>query len=379
MKVLILDAIDPHANPNPEIVHSIVEAFRRIAGTMYSWSADDVDYATRWDFESLAASFRPDLILAVSSQISSALAAPLAALRSRQKTIVGWWLTDDPYEIDGNLPRARLFDFVATNDLSSAGWYAGTSVLHVPLAADRRRHFREIRPADGDYEWDLVFCGVAFPNRCAWIEAAAPVLARYKTLILGPGWPALRFTSNRRISNAELTDLYNASRIVLNLSRSFSLSNEHDFPASTPAPRTFEAAAAGGFQLVAADRPEFHRHFEIPAEMELFLSVRDLQAKIEHYLSRPAGRIEAARRAQRRTLESHLYEHRAAVILEHVEGLRRAPSTDGRRPGSTAAPLDQNLLAGRLKVPSPAAKLNFVTLPSGAQVAATRVGWDKIA
>ena len=111
MKVLILDAMRPHLNPNPEIVHSITEAFRRIG------PPDDVTYATRWDFESLAASRRPELILAVAGQICGELAAPLAAVRARQKTIVGWWLTDDPYEIDGNLPRARLFDFVATNDL----------------------------------------------------------------------------------------------------------------------------------------------------------------------------------------------------------------------------------------------------------------------
>ena len=165
------------------------------------------------------------------------------------------------------------------------------------MAADRGRHFREIRRADAEYQWDLVFCGVAFPNRLAWIKAAAPLLARYRTLILGPGWPSLRFTSGRRISNAELADLYNASRIVLNLPRAFNVSNQHDYPASTPAPRTFEAAAAGGFQLVAADRPELHRYFNIPAEMDLFLSVGDLQAKIEHYLGNPDARIEAARRA----------------------------------------------------------------------------------
>ncbi len=361
MKVLILDAIDPHANPNPEIVHSIMEAFRRIG------PSDDVDYATRWDFESLAATFQPDLVLAVSSQIGSELAAPLAAVRTRQKTIVGWWLTDDPYEIDASLPRARLFDFVATNDLCTAGLYSGTSVLHVPLAADRRRHFREIRRTDGDYQWDLVFCGAAYPNRVAWIKAAAPVLARRKTLILGPGWPSLRFTSSRRISNAELADLYNASRIVLNLPRSFNLSNQRDFPASTPAPRTFEAAAAGGFQLVAADRPEFHRHFDIPAEMDLFLNVQDLHAKIEHYLGNPHERIEAARRAQQRTLASHLYEHRAAAILDHVAGLRAA------RSGDAATPFSRKLWGGRWKGPNTATKLNFVTLPSGVQVAATRV------
>ncbi|MGA2253902.1 MAG: glycosyltransferase [Thermoguttaceae bacterium] len=361
MKVLVLDATRPHLNPNPEIVHSITEAFRRIG------QPHNVTYATQWDFESLAASRQPELILAIAGQICGELAAPLAAVRARQETTVGWWLTDDPYEIDGNLPRARLFDFVATNDLCSAGRYSGTSVLHVPLAADRRRHFREVRRADNDYQWDLVFCGVAFPNRLAWIQVAAPVLARYKTLVLGPGWPSLRFTSSRRISNADLTDLYNSSRIVMNLPRSFNISNQYGFPASTPAPRTFEAAAAGGFQLVSADRPEFHRHFDIPAEMDLFLNVQDLQAKIKRYLDSPGERIEAALHAQRRVLESHLYEHRAAAILDHVQQLRASS------PGGTAPPLSRKPFGGRLKTSRTPAKLNFVMLPSGVQVAATRV------
>ena len=63
VKTLILDAIGPQANPNPEIVRSIVEAFGKIG------LPEDVESATRADFEALAASFQPELILAVSSQI----------------------------------------------------------------------------------------------------------------------------------------------------------------------------------------------------------------------------------------------------------------------------------------------------------------------
>ncbi len=320
MKVLVLDAMRRHLNSNPEIIHSITAGFRRAS------ASDVVACAMRWDFESIAERFQPDLVLAVASQIWPEVAVPLASLRARRKMIAGWWLTDDPYEIDGSLSRAGLFDFVASNDLASAAHYTETAALHVPLAADRDRHFREIRRDDRDYEWDVVFCGVAFPNRIAWLEAAAPVLAQYKTLFVGPGWPSLPCTSLRRVANVELTDLYNASRIVLNLPRALDLCNRNGFCASTPAPRTFEAAAAGGFQLVAADRPELHRYFEIPAEMEVFVSVRDLHEKIQWHLGYPEARIEAAARAQRRVLQSHLYEHRAAVILDHAWNLAAVSS-----------------------------------------------------
>ena len=101
--------------------------------------------------------------------------------------------------------------------------------------------------------------------------------------------------------------------------------------------------------------------------MDLFLNVPDLQAKMEHYLDSPGQRIETARRAQQRILESHLYEHRAAAILDHARGLRASS------PGHAAARLSRKLLGSRWKGPRTAAKLEFVTLPSGVQVAATRV------
>jgi hypothetical protein len=101
--------------------------------------------------------------------------------------------------------------------------------------------------------------------------------------------------------------------------------------------------------------------------MDLFLSVEDLQAKIQRYLGNPDVRIEAARRAQRRTLESHLYEHRAAAILDHVERLRASCR------GDAAADRSPARLRHCLEGPRPTAKLQFTTLPSGDRVAATRV------
>jgi spore maturation protein CgeB len=179
-----------------------------------------------------------------------------------------------------------------------------------------------VRHDDASYEWDVVFCGVGFPNRRAWIEAISPVLSRHKTLVVGPEWPKLPFVTADRIGNSKLTDLYNASRIVLNLPRSLNFFNANNFPASTPAPRTFEAAAAGGFQLAAADRPELHDCFKIPDEMDVFLSVKDLEEKIEWYLANPGRRMEAARKAQARVLHDHTYDQRATTILDRARSLR---------------------------------------------------------
>jgi spore maturation protein CgeB len=330
MKVLVLDAMRRHLNSNPDIVQSVTEAFQRVSppGCVFC--------ATRWNLEAAADACRPDLILALSGRIWGELVPPLGVVRQRCKAMVGWWLTDDPYEIDGSLEWAGLTDFVATNNRESVPLYAGTNVIHVPLAADRKRHFRPVRSDDAAYQWDIAFCGVGFPNRRGWITAAAPLLARYKTLIVGPEWPDLPFVAPSRIDGSALTDLYNSSRIVLNLPRSLNLLNQHNFPASTPAPRTFEAAAAGGFQLAAADRPELHDYFDIPGEMDVFANAAELEERIQWYLTNPGQRIEAARKAQARTLRGHTYDHRATRILEYADTLR-ARSCGGT--GKCAAPL----------------------------------------
>jgi spore maturation protein CgeB len=332
MRVLIVDVIRRHVNPNPDIIQSVIEGFRQASPT------GTVRVATRWDLEAVAKAQRPHLIVALSSRIWDELVAPLCTLRRRLPATVGWWLTDDPYEIDCNLKQARLWDFIASNDRASMPLYSGTSVFHLPLAADRQRHFRPVRTDDAAYQRDVFFCGVGFPNRRGLIEAAAPILSRHKTLIVGPDWPPLGFTSAERIDNTDLADYYNSSRIVLNLPRTWNLWNRCQFPASTPAPRTFEAAAAGGFQLAPADRPELHRFFDVPGEFDLFLDVAELERKIGWYLAHPAERIRAALQAQQRALEQHTYSHRAAALLRHVRLLGGQPAHQDAEASPSTAP-----------------------------------------
>jgi spore maturation protein CgeB len=332
MKLMIFDAMRPHLNPNPEIVDSVVAACRRVL------PPPCVCRANRWNFERVATEQQPDVIVAFSSRIWPELIAPLGVARRNWGTTVGWWFTDDPYEIDWNLDAAALFDFVATNDRASMSAYWGTRVYHVPLGADPSRHYRPLRTADSAYEWDVLFCGMAFPNRLALLRTVDGVLRRRKTLIIGPDWPNWPHVVTQRINNVELAGLYNASRIVLNLSRAFDLDNSARIPASTPAPRTFEAAAAGGFQLMFDDRPETFQYFRAPGEMDFFASPAELEAKIERYLAAPQERIAAAGKAQRRTLREHTYEQRVRTLIEHVRQLRSPERSDETAAAGGASP-----------------------------------------
>ena len=315
MRLIVVDGMCQHVNPNPEIIVSITEAFRRVHG------AENVRFATQWDVDAIADAHQPHLILAVSSRMWPELSLQLAVLRQRRQAVVGWWLTDDPYEIDGNFAQMKYADFVATNDRGSAPLYTGAAAFHLPLAADRQRHFRPVRKNDAEYQRDVLFCGVGFPNRRAVIASASPFLAKRKTLIVGSEWGECPFASTERVNNTALADLYNSSRIVLNLPRVFNFLNRLNFPTSTPAPRTFEASAAGGFQLAAADRPELHRYFDIPGELDLFRNAQELEEKIGWYLAHPEHRMEAAQKAQTRTMNHDTYDHRAAQMLEYAQTL----------------------------------------------------------
>jgi spore maturation protein CgeB len=325
MRMLVVDAMPTRMNPNPNIIASIAEAFRRVHGS------EAVQFATHWEAAAVADAQRPELILAVSSRIWRGIGPQLALVGRRHNALVGWWLTDDPYEIDENLSQAKYADFVATNDRASMPLYTETPVLHLPLAADREKHFRPVRQNDKDYERDVFFCGFGFPNRRGVVLSAAPFLSKLKTLILGPAWGGCPLVASERISNTTLTDLYNSSRIVLNLPRVFNLCNKRDFPASTPAPRTFEAAAAGAFQLATADRPELHRHYDIPSELDIFCNTAELEEKIAWHLAHPEQRIEAAQKAQARTMSQDTYDHRAATVLKYAASLLESRAWRERR------------------------------------------------
>ncbi len=315
MRLIVVDGMAQCNNPNPDIILSIAEAFRRVHG------AENVRFAAPGNVDAVADAYQPHLILAVSSRMWPELSLQLAVLRQRWNAVVGWWLTDDPYEMDGNFAQTKYADFVATNDRGSVPLYTGVAVFHLPLAADRERHFRPVRKNDAEYQRDVLFCGVGFPNRRAVVEAASPFLAKRKTLIVGPEWGECSFASAERVDNTALADLYNSSRIVLNLPRVFNFFNRLNFPTSTPAPRTFEASAAGGFQLAAADRPELHRYFDIPGELDLFRNTQELEEKIEWYLAHPDERMEAAQKAQTRTMNRDTYDHRVEQILEYAKTL----------------------------------------------------------
>ncbi|MEO0645618.1 MAG: glycosyltransferase [Cyanobacteria bacterium J06650_10] len=237
------------------------------------------------------------------------------------------WTTEDPYELSSNVRLSSCFDLIYTNDLASVPAYMGRA-KHLPLAASSKYHDLEVIQDDDRYRYDFLFLGTAWPNRVKTINRIIRSLNRpvrpkiglpYNQFLPIPKLYDPDLISNWRTSNPNFAQLANRSRIVLCLFRDFSTSSSVEASGSTPPPRLFEVAHAGGFQLAAQEGREISRYFNPGEEIVLYKDESELVEKIAYYLDHPDERIKIATAARDRATKHHLYTHRIAKILSGVE------------------------------------------------------------
>ncbi|AWN47461.1 group 1 glycosyl transferase [Methylobacterium terrae] len=256
------------------------------------------------------------------------------------------WTTEDPYLSGANARLSGCFDLVFTNDRGSLSRYGGRA-RHLPLAATPLFQDLPVRRDDAEYRYDLMFVGTAWPNRVATLNRILSSFPR--ELKVKVALPANAYLPQAvlvrddlvvdwRCGNADFARLANASRVVLTLPRIFTAGADETPAGTTPPPRLFEAALAGGAQLVVGADPETFDYYE--ADREVRACPEDgVVAAITALLSDPEGRIAMAERARARTRARHLYDHRVDVILravrEHRAGREAAPSD---RPSMSLAP-----------------------------------------
>lgn len=83
--------------------------------------------------------------------------------------------------------------------------------------------------------------------------------------------------------------------------------------------RTFEIAAAGGFQLVN-DRKALPGLFQLDTQIVAFTSLPEARDKVAYYLGRPEERNAIAAAAYTRAQAEHTYEKRLQLLLNTVQG-----------------------------------------------------------
>ncbi len=313
LNILVSSAFPDQLNSNLAIKQAIAEGFRACSeiGAVVECSLDTVTASVQ--------RLRPNLVLLVGSCLQDFLQyKPVRAACDAAGSCLAFWLHDDPYEIDFSFRASEVADIIFTNDRWSARHYNYPRVYHLPLAADPNRDLRPV----GEHRYiDLFFCGVAFMNRIDFVRDLHPLLKpNYRVNIYGERWPEdLPYCRNQRLDAKEFSDLCAVSLATLNIGRHFDLANQrYCLPATTPGPRTFQAAMAGAVQLFFLESLEIFDYFEPGKEILTFDQPKEILPLLDQLASEPQYAQQIAAAAQRRALAEHTYAHRAREILQRV-------------------------------------------------------------
>jgi spore maturation protein CgeB len=312
LKVLVCSASPDRVNHNAILRNYVARGFADLLGD------EQVMYCSLDLAETAVNRFKPDLVLVFGSCMPDS--SDYNALRqycTRSMATLAFWLHDDPYEFDFNYKIYQYADVIFSNDQWAVTHYDHPRVFHLPLAADPKAHFR---PLNKTIARDVFFCGVGFENRITLLKDCKEIFRSHRVEIYGAEWPDdLEFCSNKRLDNSLLPDFYASSLITLNMGRRFNLANKkYQLDASTPGPRTFEAALSGAVQCMFVEGLEITEYFVPDKEIILFDSPKELNAVIEMLLGNPTLRRSISQASQERAVQDHTYSARAKKILASV-------------------------------------------------------------
>lgn len=281
--------------------------------------------------------FRPDLLLVIHGTFT-----PLSLIRYASahgiKTVL--WLVEDPYEIDDHQRLVQAYDYVFTNEKQAVAAYRDLqrsraarftqTINYLPWCCNPYIHKRF--PVPPQYQSDLCFVGMGFPNRLRILNAIVPVLKDLRVKLIGDwsSWGSLDPTLREKVLPVsddflEVLKYYNGAKINLNIHRDPSappVQNEKKIGATSPNDRVFALAGCGAFQLVDATRPDLRECFTEDRELITFNSPEDLGKKILKYLGQEELRRIIGEAAAKRAYSEHTYKHRLAKILRIIGGHR---------------------------------------------------------
>ncbi len=308
-----------------------------------------------WDDQALpakVAAFQPDLLLVIDGR---RFIHKWGQHFDRYRTAV--WLVNEPYEVDDTARWSPRFGTVFLNDPASLNRHANAHEL--PVCFDPQVH----RDSGRERIHLAGFIGAPSPTRERFLEPlAAQGLLDY--LIGGP-WitPALqRLCRAHSLPSRQTAELYQRTRIVINVFRDRHHFNALHVPARSMNPRIYEALACGAL-VVSEWRPEVA---EVFPDLPTFEDPASL-ARILQELAVDPDQVAQRLHASRARLPGHDY----AARLRQVIALSRTPGTvepAPYRPLPQATALPQSLLVPAPATPSP------VELPGWRRVgdAATR-------
>lgn len=310
-KVMVCSGGRYESQANAQIRESIISGWESVFGEGNVISTNIAGAAAAIEY------IKPKIVFSIGSYLPESTYFSEVCNRAKAiGAITIFWATEDPYEQDANYRIIDDFDVIFSCDRWGTNYYNHPHAHFLPLAACEKLHHR---PIDETIKKtvDVMFCGVAFGSRKDVMHSIKPALTNLKVKIVGPGWGEFGTGfSDARIEKDQLIELYQRSKIVLNLGRSLHFENKrYVIMPSNPGPRTFEAAAAGAMQLYHEDNYAIHDFYE-KDEVPVFSTRYDFKQQLDKYLNNPELLLETAKKAQARTLKEHLYSHRIQTVME---------------------------------------------------------------
>ncbi|HDR9050590.1 TPA: glycosyltransferase [Burkholderia vietnamiensis] len=316
-RILLYDT--KYRNPNHYICLAILGALKRHPDVEFVAKADPLNAM------SIAIEQRCNLFIAFDGEeLNTSLCEQLASVCGRAVL----WVTEDPYELSVNVRNAKLFDLIFTNDSSSVAAY-GLKGVHLPLAGAVEFHLIAPLPPTHALRYELFFAGTAWPNRSTFLRSVLKhIPTEWNCKIALPTNPFLpthgidlpESSLSWRTSPIDFARFVNRSAITLMLPRVFSASGGREY-AETPPPRLFEAALAGGVQMVHDSLAEVDQSFRPGQEIVLFSSEQDFLEKATGLVNDRSYRNAIAEAAHSRARKFHTYDNRVNAILDKAIGI----------------------------------------------------------
>lgn len=249
----------------------------------------------------------------------------LEELKKYTKTLCYFW--DDQWRIKFCTYWAPYFNYITTPDFNGIkkwGERGIKNVIYSPFGCNHHLWKKKDLPKIHD----ISFVGMYHPYR-EWVINKLRK-AGVNTYVVGAGW------KNGYVSYEELINIFNQSKINLNLSNSLSMDIRYGFSSL----KAFKNFSASIIRTDIKNKEQIKgRHFEIPGcgefqisfyveglehcyeigrEIAIYTDVDDLVEKVRYYLKHGEEREKIAAAGYQKTLREHTYEQRIKDIIKNT-------------------------------------------------------------
>ena len=211
------------------------------------------------------------------------------------------WFCDSHFRYDSfDKPWSGFLDFCVTTSQSAFGRYQHDGLGKKAIKSQWGASPTYMRMDGLPLDIEVSFVGQPHGDRRSVIDRIKRAGINVQTY--GTGW-------ERHITHGEMLNVFNRSRINLNLN------NAADATYKQIKGRNFEVPACGGFLLTGVAE-NLGDYYKLGSEVETYNSTDEMINKIRHYLGREEDRKRIAEAGYQRTVKDHSYSSRYDAIFK---------------------------------------------------------------